>query len=266
MKLGAGIALALAALAASAVPAHAAVRRAGPGHPPAGCAVRLGGGARVRGRLRGAGAPALPLRRGDRQPGRHARPVPHSCGRWPGHLARRRPSAGQPAEPGDDPVRVRRPLRLRLELQLRLREDARALPLLLGGALLAAAGGRGGARVGQDRLLPVRLLRAEAGEPLRLQRARARRGDVVRVQRPAAGDRPHGALAGRRRHLQRAARAPVGRHHRPGAGPRGRPRPGQPAAVRAREQRGEQHHQRVAGDPGRAGGGRGGLGVGGALR
>ena len=257
MKLGAGIALALAALAASAVPAPRP-----PDEPdlvirlPA-CAVQRSVVAPVF--VDAYEEPGHLLYRFDAVIANQGGTLdlfrtPAGVGQavWPGRRRRR-----TTAEPGDDPVgRVRRPLRLRLGLQLRLREDARALPLLLGRALLAAAGGRGGAGLRQGRLLPVRLLRAEAGQPLRLRRARAGRRDVVRVQRPGPGVRPDGALAGRRRHLQRPARAPVGRHHGPGAGARGRARPGQPAAVRAREQRGEQHHERVAGDPGRAGGGR----------
>ena len=59
-------------------PGRGGHQRAGPGHPPARRAVGLVGGAGVRRRLRGAGQAAVPLRRGDRQPGRHAGPVPRA--------------------------------------------------------------------------------------------------------------------------------------------------------------------------------------------
>ena len=76
--------------------------------------------------------------------------------------------------------------------------------------------------------------------------------------RAGCDDGADGALARRRRHLQRPARAAVGRHHRPAARPGGGQGGGQPAALHPRERRGEQPDDGVAGDPGRAGGRRGG--------
>ena len=96
------------------------------------------------------------------------------------------------------------------------------------------------------------------GELLRLRRPGGGRGDVVRLQRALAAVGADGALPGRRGHLQRAAGAPVGRHHRPRARPGRDAGPGQPAALHPREQRGQQLDQRRAADPGRARGRGGG--------
>ena len=88
---------------------------------------------------------------------------------------------------------------------------------------------------------------------------------LVRGQRPGRLDGADGAVAGRRGHLQRPARAPVGRHHGARPGPGGAARGGQPAALRARGELGQQHDERDAGDPGGAGVGCVGRRVGDAL-
>ena len=87
----------------------------------------------------------------------------------------------------------------------------------------------------------------------------------MRGQRSGRLDGADGALAGRCGHLQRPARAPVGRHHGARSGPGGAARGGQPAALRAGGELGQQHDERDAGDPGRAGVGRVGWLVGDAL-
>ena len=138
-----------------------------------------------------------------------------ACSRRCGRAACRRRRRSRDVTPTGP--EVQRPLGLRRRLRVRVREDARALPLLLGRALRAAA-----ARAG-PRACPTRSASA-CSTPTRPRRAttsatrsRARRGDVVRVQRPGPGDGADGPLAGRRRRLQRAARDAVGRHHRPRA-------------------------------------------------
>ena len=189
---------------------------------------------RLRRHLPGAREGAVPLRRGAPQRRRHARPVPRrgeraghagAVARRPAHRGAgpRRRAAGGGAAPGR---RAGRPDGVRGG------GDPRALALLHRRALRARGPGRADARVEQDRLLPVRLLRHQRGRGVVPARPRL----VLRARR-APGVRADGSLPGRGRSLRVAAGVPVRRHHRPGAGELSAARRRQPRRSRARVRR-----------------------------
>ena len=175
----AGLLTALAALAASAAPAARAARRARSRHPPPRGPDRRPGGARLRRRVRGARAPAVPLRRRDRQPGRDARPVPRPRlrRRAPGGVARaasRRPRRSRTSCPTGATVADRSGSGA--SFVYAYEKTHQHWHFSSAARYELAAGGRRGAGGREGRLLPVRLLRA--GALLRLRRAQGPAGET----------------------------------------------------------------------------------------